>query len=105
MTARKYAFKMADCLEKSSQTPYEKALSLTLLLKRLALMKFKNENAAVLYGADWLDFLKKHSKTPLFQGAVGDIIKTIQYAPPEKLKQTDVRNLFADARVWINQNI
>lgn len=105
MTARKYALKNLNALEASGKSSYEKASALLLLLKRLAVMKYKEENVASLYGEKWLDFLISHSKTPLFSGAVSDIIKSVQYAPPYQLKNADLRALFNDARTWINLNI
>lgn len=105
MTARKYALKELDALEKSKKSACTRVSAALILLKRLAMLKFKDDNIATMHGGDWARFLAADSKTPLFQGAVGDMIQNIQYAPPHSLNPNDVRAFFLDARTWINRNI
>lgn len=105
MTARKYALKELNALEKSKKSACARVSGALILLKRLAMLKFKDEKIATMHGDDWTRFLAGDAKTPLFQGALGDMIKNIQYAPPRSLNPNDVRAFFLDARTWINRNI
>ncbi|MBR4127606.1 MAG: DUF4381 domain-containing protein [Alphaproteobacteria bacterium] len=105
ITARKYANNEVESLTKRfSGNNYKIASEICLLLRRIALMKFKREDVSLLSGKAWRQFLEKTSKTPVFKGQAGDIVENIMFIPPDRFRCQDVASLVAAAKEWIAEN-
>lgn len=105
ITARKYANREVESITKRfSKNGYKIAFELSLLMRRIALMKFPKEEVSPLSGKEWRRFLEKTSKKPVFKGRAGDIIEDVMYIPPERFGQKDVAPLVAAAKEWIAEH-
>jgi hypothetical protein len=71
---------------------------LSILLKRLALSHFADQNPGALSGQHWLDFLNRTGKCDLFTKDVGEIIFKSMYQKDVKLSTDD---FFHAAKVWV----
>lgn len=105
VTARKYANREVESITKRfNKNGYKIASELSLLMRRIALMKFPREEVSPLSGKEWRRFLEKTSKKPVFEGRAGDIIENIMYIPPERFGKQDVAPLVAAAKEWIAEH-
>ncbi len=88
----------------TTDKPILTAVSVSELLRRICLVKYKEAN--ILYGQDWIDFLNLHAKDKL----TGDVAKLLVYAPymdVNTLKYTreDAEQLKNFAKTWIGANL
>ena len=105
LTARKYALgEIARLSETYRNDSYALAAEISLLLRRIALLKFPRENVAGLYGRKWRLFLESTSKKPVFKGRAGDIVEHVLYLPAELFINDDVRPLVVAAKEWIAEH-
>lgn len=105
ITARKYANREVESITKRfNKNGYKIASELSLLMRRIALMKFPKEEVSPLSGKEWRQFLEKTSKKPVFKGRAGDIIEDVMYIPPERFGKQDVAPLVAAAKEWIAEH-
>ena len=105
ITAKKYANHEVESLTKRfNGNNYKIASEICLLLRRIALMKFKREDISLLSGKAWRQFLEKTTKKPVFSGQAGDIVENIMFIPADKFRYKDVAALVAAAKEWIAEN-
>lgn len=88
----------------STDKPVLTAVSVSELLRRICILKYKNANA--LYGQSWIDFLNLHTKDKLS----GNAAKLLEYAPYMDINttdytQTDAEKLKIFAKNWIGVNL
>lgn len=104
-SAKRYALSEADRLVKQyADKPHALVSETSLLLKRIALLRFPKEGTAGLYGKQWRGFLERTSKKPLFNGKAGEMIENAMYIPPERFYERDVTPLIDAAKEWIREN-
>lgn len=105
LTAKKYALREIDGLcANYAADPYRLASEVSLLLKRIALLRFPRERTAGLYGKQWRDFLNKTSPNPAFSGKAGEIIENVMYVPADRFGEKDVTPLVRAAKEWIREH-
>ena len=88
-------YKMLDAIEYEQSSDMISQTS--ILIKRIAVMKFQGQKPHTLYGEEWLEFLDKTGKTTQFTNGVGrhllDIYQAVSINEPEKF--------FTVVRQWI----
>lgn len=105
LTAIKYANREVESITKRfGGNGYKISYELSLLMRRIALMKFPRSDVSGLTGKTWRQFLEKTTKKPLFNGEAGDIIENIMFIPPDRFKNKNVAVLIAAAKEWIAEN-
>lgn len=105
ITARKYANNEVESLTKRfSGNNYKIASEICLLLRRIALMKFKREDVSSLSGKAWRRFLEDTTKKPVFEGEAGDIVENIMFIPSDRFHFRDITALTVAAKEWIAEN-
>lgn len=83
------------------------AMDITVLLRRVALAKYEQEEVAGLTGKKWLAFLDAQGKTTEFTQGAGHILIDVPYQCEQKLKQDERFNeqtLIKLVRDWIRRN-
>lgn len=105
LTAKKYANREVESITKRfSENSYKTATELSLLMRRIALMKYPRQDVSGLTGKTWRQFLEKTTKKPVFKGEAGDIVETVMFIPPDQFKNKNVAALVAAAKEWIAEN-
>ena len=105
ITAKKYANNEVKSITvRFSGNSYKIASEICLLLRRIALMKYKREDVSGLSGKAWRRFLEQTVKKPVFDGAAGDVVENIMFIPPDRFRQQDVAPLITAAKEWIAEN-
>ena len=77
------------------------AAEVSILMRRLALLRFPRRNVAGLSGANWLAFLDETGGKGRFINGPGSILKTAPYMPKTEL---NAQELYALVKDWIKQN-
>ena len=83
------------------------AMDISVLLRRVALAKYEQEEVAGLTGNKWLAFLDAQGKTTEFTHGVGHILIDVPYQCEKKRKQDErfnERTLIKLVRDWIRSN-
>lgn len=102
-TSKKYyALKELKSIDTSKVV--EAGILVSLLLRRICNVKYKE--ASVLYGEEWLDFLKKRTKAKLSEGGAFLLL----FAPfmnkeEKKYTKEDADNLISFCKTWIGDNL
>jgi len=102
-TSKKYyALKELKSIDTSKVV--EAGILVSLLLRRICNVKYKE--ASVLYGEEWLDFLKKRTKAKLSEGGAFLLL----FAPfmnkeEKKYTKEDADNLINFCKAWIGDNL
>ena len=105
ITAKKYANREVESVTiRFSGNNYKIASEICLLLRRIALMKFKREDVSLLSGKAWRQFLEKTTKKPVFTGQAGDIVENIMFIPSDQFRYQDIASLVDAAKEWIAEN-
>ena len=105
LTAKKYANREVESITKRfSGNTYQIAVELSLLMRRIALMKYPRGEVSTLTGRSWRQFLEKTTKKPVFKGEAGDIIETVMFIPPDQFKHKNITALITAAKEWIAEN-
>lgn len=105
LTARKYANREVESITNRFRgNSYKTATELSLLMRRIALMKYTRGDVSALTGKTWRQFLEKTTKKPVFKGEAGDIVETVMFIPPDQFKYKDIAPLVAAAKEWIAEN-
>lgn len=105
LTARKYANREVESITNRFRgNSYKTVTELSLLMRRIALMKYPRGDVSALTGKTWRQFLEKTTKKPVFKGEAGDIVETVMFIPPDQFKYKDVAPLVAAAKEWIAEN-
>jgi len=82
-----------------------KAINQTaILIRKLALIKFKDEKLASITDKSWLKFLDRNLNKQYFQTTTGNLLISANYQK-EIPKNADVQNLIAICKIWVNKNI
>ena len=84
-----------------AQTPQFLA-ALSILLRRVALMKYPRRQVAALTGSEWLSFLDRHGGEGQYSNGVGKVLAEGPYA---RHSNVDKDALLALSHKWIKQNI
>ncbi|VAW82535.1 FIG00657500: hypothetical protein [hydrothermal vent metagenome] len=81
----------------------EKIAQISILLRRLALMRYSRQRVAPLTGKDWLNFLDESGGQGRFSQGPGQVLATGPYQPalPADL---DVQALGTLVRHWVKKN-
>ena len=105
LTAKKYANEEVERLmKKFPQDDYRLATELSLLMRRIALMKYPREKVCALSGKTWREFLDKTTKKDFFKAEAGDIVEKIMFIPPEQFKNGHISELIEATKQWISEN-
>ena len=83
------------------------AMDITVLLRRVALAKYRQDEVAGLTGKKWLVFLDTQGKTTEFTQGVGHILIDVPYQGKNNLQQDQRFNeqaLIKLVRDWIRSN-
>ena len=105
LTAKKYANEEVERLmKKFPQDDYRLATELSLLMRRIALMKYPREKVCALSGKTWREFLDKTTKKDFFKAEAGDIVEKIMFIPPEQFKNENMSELIEATKQWISEN-
>jgi len=83
------------------------AMDISVLLRRVALAEYEQEEVAGLIGKKWLAFLDVHGKTTEFTRGAGHILIDVPYQCEKNLKQDEQFNeqaLIKLVRDWIRSN-
>ena len=90
-------------LEQDSDTTPEKIARISILLRRLALMRYPRQRVAALTGRDWLGFLDASGGQGRFSQGPGQVLASGPYQPalPADL---DTRVLVSLVRDWVKKN-
>ncbi len=105
LTARKYANReVENLIKRFPHDDYKIATELSLLMRRIALMKYPREEISGLSGKQWRQFLENTVKKPVFKGQAGDIIETVMFIPPDRFKNENMPDLINAAKEWIADN-
>ena len=75
-------------------------MALSILLRRVALVKYPRSQVANLIGMAWLQFLDKTGKTQDFTNGQGQVLRT---APYQKSTLIEANDLFRLVTTWIKQ--
>ena len=80
------------------------AVEMSEILRRICVYKY--QNAATLFGQEWIDFLNQHCKTKL-QGNTAELLINAPYIPhnTKKYGADDVANLRLFCQKWIGENL
>ncbi|MEM6689251.1 MAG: DUF4381 domain-containing protein [Planctomycetota bacterium] len=79
--------------------------TLSVLLKRVAMVSFRTEEVASLVGADWIDFLKDSCSRSQFDSPVKDqIANATTLGPTGKTDSSVWRSAVQDATAWIKHH-
>lgn len=97
--ARGEVYILFDELEANHQLNANPELlsELTILMKRVAMMRYPEASAHTLYGKDWLHFLDKTGKTNTFSQGAGRVLLNV-YQPQQV---DDTHELFMVIRQWL----
>ena len=105
ITAVRYAKRQVESLTRQfGENGYKVSYEICLLLRRIALMKFKRENVSSLSGKEWRSFLEKTTKKPVFAGEAGDIVENVMFIPADRFRYRNVTPLVEAAKEWIAEN-
>ena len=105
ITARKYANGEIEKLAvRFKGNDYKICSEICLLMRRIALMKYKREDVSRLSGKAWRRFLEQTVKKPVFEGTAGDIVENIMFVPPDRFPQQSIAPLIDAAKEWIAEN-
>lgn len=105
ITAKKYANREVESLTKRFEgNDYKIAVEICLLLRRIALTKFKREDVSSLSGKQWRRFLENTVKKPVFSGEAGDVMENIMYIPQDSFHCRSIADLIVAAKEWISEN-
>jgi hypothetical protein len=94
------ALRALQQLTLSQQSPEQWLVSLSALLKRVAISRFGRVNVATLHGRAWTNFLNKHGKTDFFDQPQGQLLGNPLYQPAQSA-QPDRKALLSAAKQWI----
>jgi len=94
---------LLDNLEKDNTVTPDFLAQLSILLRRLALMRFPRQQIASLTGCDWLRFLDSSGGNGQFCEGPGRVLADGPYLP-ELPQNVDVPALTRLVRDWIRQN-
>lgn len=73
----------------------------SILLRRVALMKFPRRQVAALTGKDWLSFLDQHGGDGQYSNGVGSVLAA---GPYSRRSEVDKDALLLLTRKWIKRN-
>lgn len=73
----------------------------SILLRRVALMKFPRQQVAALTGKDWLSFLDQHGGDGQYSNGVGSVLAA---GPYTRYSEVDKDALLLLTRKWIKRN-
>ena len=105
ITARRYANHQVESITNQfSGNAYKIATELSLLMRRIALIRYPRQDVSRLSGKTWRQFLEKTTKKPVFKGEAGDILETVMFIPPEQFKYKNITTLISAAKEWIAEN-
>ncbi len=102
---RQQLLAMLDALTQQPGDVTPKAISeLSILLRRLALMRFPRQQVAALTGSEWLRFLDNSGGDGQFSDGPGQVLATGPYQPTLPA-DVNLAALSALMREWINKNM
>ena len=105
--ARRHALAEVDTLSRQNQTLQELATSFSILLRRVAIVRFDEKTVSALYGAAWKRFLQEQAEVETED--LFELLATAPYAPEGSAlfleAKPETRPLLIEtARRWIRRN-
>ncbi len=76
------------------------AMGLSILVRRVALVKFPHHQVSNLIRFEWLEFLNETGQTQAFTEGVGQVLCT---APYQKFSHIDADTLLSEVEKWIKR--
>ena len=89
----------------AARSPDQVAAQVSMLLRRVALMRFARHEVAPLSGNAWLAFLDRTGGHGAFIQGAGSVLATAPYVCAHHINAVDNDALIALARQWIKQNL
>tara|TARA_R110002124_G_scaffold174233_2_gene341838 strand:+ start:7076 stop:7558 length:483 start_codon:yes stop_codon:yes gene_type:complete len=78
--------------------------NISILIRKTALLKFKNKNLASITDTKWLEFLDSKLDKKYFQTDIGDLLINANYQ--KKLPEnSNLKELINICRIWIKTNL
>ncbi len=103
-SARIYALKEMDKYALTyADNPAKFAQSVSVLLRRIAILKYGKEKVASLSGIDWVSFLVKTGELKI-KRSLAMLFAVAPYSRPQKLAPQSVAELKDAALQWIRKN-
>ena len=98
----RYALKLLQNISNANVVKAAKEMS--EILRRICVLKYKE--AAILLGADWIDFLNQKTKNPI-GGKTAELLINAPYIPQESstYSQEDLESLRRFCQKWIGENL
>jgi hypothetical protein len=106
---RKFQREVLDVLDGLQRPRAEEQLprlfaDISILLRRVAMMKYPRKEVAELTGSRWTDFLDLHGGDGEYTNGVGRVLAEGPYARFADPGEVDVDALLSLARQWIKRN-
>ncbi len=89
----------------TTRSPDQVVTQVSMLLRRVALMRFTRHEVAPLSGNAWLAFLDRTGGDGAFTQGAGSVLATAPYVAALKVNGVDNDALISLARQWISKNL
>ena len=99
-SAYTYTLKEIAALKRKNLTPVQSAKEISKILKRVAILKFGQEQVAALSHQEWKNFLKEKSPNSKQTKEI-DFISKAAFLPPEKDVAISNKSLYTYAEKWV----
>lgn len=102
---RRRARILSELDDLATYSPDQVATQVSMLLRRVALMRFTRHEVAPLSGNAWLAFLDRTGGDGAFTQGAGNVLATAPYVSARDVSGVDNAALIALARAWIRKNL
>lgn len=89
----------------ATHSPDQVVTQVSMLLRRVALMRFSRHEVAPLSGNAWLTFLDRTGGDGAFMQGAGNVLATAPYVFKNEVSGVDNDALITLAREWIRKNL
>ncbi len=90
-------------IEKSLST--NSAIELSIILKRICLIKFKDENIRDIYGKEWGEFINKKGKTFIKNKQIAEDIALAPYQNDKHFNDDKILSMIDFCKEWVRKVI
>ena len=90
--------------EMFSQHPVALVYDAAVLMKRIAITRYGRIEVAGIRDDEWITFLNKCCKAPLFEAHDAEWLRKVLYASKQEVKQNDVRLFIGKTKTWIRKH-
>lgn len=77
---------------------------ISILLRKVSLLKFDGENLASITDQNWLEFLDRNLKKQYFQSETGNLLISANYQK-ELPQNANIKHLIDICKIWVNKNL